>query len=384
MTPGINFKYMVVWLLILAGTILFGTSSPAEDSSAGERWWSLVEQANANEDYASALDYLSRIEQSEPENNQLIQARVSLLNNLGNKYYRERDLSRARYTYLEALEIDPSNFVTLRMLGEIAYFSQRLNDAERYWVKASALKPGDTTLASLLRKLREEKKVEGNLDSSSLANFDIRYHGNDPDYNIYDIQGDLLDAYQEIGYDFNYYPVRSLVVLLYNDTEFSQIRNTPDWVGALYDGKIRLPVRSGQQGMAELKTILWHEYTHALINDAAGNNCPRWLHEGLAQYQQAKVVPIDQGPLDHAADNGILIPLSRLDRAFGFDQSAGRARLAYAQAYSITNYLLEKYGFWKMNVILQELKKGRGWIELLEDELLMPIEDLEKEWRDTI
>jgi len=379
---------MKCYMILILASVIIIISLPVDglagDDSAVETWWKLVERANANEDYVSALDYLSRIEQSEPDNLDLAKARVSLLNNLGNKYYREREISRARYTFLEAMEIDPANFVTLRMLGEIAYFSQRLNDAKRYWEEALTIRPGDQSLSALLQKLKKEKIVEGKLDSSSLANFDIRYHGNNSNYNIYNIQGDLLEAYQEIGYDFNYYPVRSIVVLLYTGQEFSQIRDTPNWVGALYDGKIRLPGKSNQLTAAEIKNILWHEYTHALINDATGNNCPRWLHEGLAQFQQAKVLPIDQRPLDYAVRHGSLIPLSQLDRAFGFNQSADKARLAYAQAYSLTNYLIERYGFWKINVILQELKKGRGWRDVFEEELLISGPELEREWREII
>jgi len=378
-------KFSMILILIF---IIYLFSLPVDgwagDDAPGQAWWKLVERANANEDYVSALDYLSRIEKNEPDNPDLIKARVSLLNNLGNKYYRERELSRARYAFLEALEIDPVNFITLRMLGEIAYFSQRLNDAKRYWDDALAIKPDDQSLIALLRKLEKENEVEGKLESSSLANFDIRYHGNDSNYNVYDIQGDLLEAYQEVGYDFNYYPVRSIVVLLYTGPEFSQIRNTPNWVGALYDGKIRLPVKGEQPEGASIKTILWHEYTHALINDATGSNCPRWLHEGLAQYQQAKVAPIDQSPLEYALRNGDMIPLSQLDRAFGFNQSAAKARLAYAQAYSLTEYLVEKYGFWKINVILREMKRGRGWRDVIEDEFLVPVPELEKEWKETL
>ena len=354
------------------------------DDPSGETWWQLVERANRNEEYVSALDYLSRIEINQPDNPELARARVTILNNLGNKYYQEGDIARARDVFLEALEIDPANFVTLRMLGEISYFSQHLDDAERYWKEALAVKAGDPSLRAQLTKLNKEKKVEGKLNSSSLANFDIRYHGGDSSYDIYDIQSNLLEAYQEIGYDFNYYPIGSIVVLLYTGEEFSRLRDAPHWVGALNDGKIRLPVRSDQLDGDEIKAILWHEYTHSLIKDETNNNCPRWLHEGLAQHEQAKVIPVDVSPLDGAIRQGKLIPLSQLDRAFGFDQSGGAARLAYAEAYSLTEYLLEKYGFWKINVILQELKKGRGWRDVFEEELLMPVSELEKEWREAI
>ncbi|MEA1928167.1 MAG: peptidase MA family metallohydrolase [Candidatus Auribacterota bacterium] len=373
-------KYPGILILSVFFLILLPGNSPGEESV----WWELVEQANRNGDYGSALDYLSRMEMKDPHTRELARVKVSLLNRLGNKYYRERDIPRARDTFLEALYIDPANFVTLRMLGEIAYFTQNLEEAGRYWEEALSLQPDDSTLKTLLNKLKKEKKVEGGMDSSSLANFDIRYHGGDPNYNIYDIQGNLLEAYQEIGYDFNYYPTSSIVVLLYTKDEFSRLRNTPNWVGALYDGKIRLPIPGDELDAAEIKNILWHEYTHSLINDETGNNCPRWLHEGLAQYQQAKIIPVDQRVLDYALRDDRLIPLARLDRAFGFNQSRDKVRLAYAQAYSLTSYLIERYGFWRINVILQSLKKGRGWKQVFEEELLLPVRELENEWREAI
>lgn len=379
---GINYKILLTVLFTLP--FLCGEWVSSAETSSIERWWSLVEEANAKEDYINALDYLRRIEDINPYNPEVSRAKVILLNNLGNKYYRERDLSRARDVFLEAIQIEPDNFITLRMLGEIAYFSQHMDDAERYWNEALLLHPEDHTLNNLISKLKKENDIERNLESTSLANFDIRYHNSDPTYNIYNIQGALLEAYQEIGYDFNYYPVRSIVVLLYRGDEFAKIRNTPNWVGAIYDGKIRLPIMDDKLDETDIKSILWHEYTHALINDATNNNCPRWLHEGLAQYEQAKIIPIDMSPLDFAVRHDIIIPLSQLDQSFEFTQSGDKARLAYAQAYSLTEYILAKYGFWKLNVIFQELKRGRDWKIVLEEELLMPISELEDEWEASI
>ncbi|MDP8215360.1 MAG: tetratricopeptide repeat protein [Candidatus Euphemobacter frigidus] len=368
-------------VLTLVGIALLVMHQGAAPGYADEQsWQKLIEEAVANGDYAAALDYLSRLEIDQPDNPELKKARVQLLNSLGNSYYRDRDLSRARDTFLEALDLNPRNYLTLMMLGEIAYYSQRLDEARRYWEAARNLRPGDPRIVDRLRKLSKEEAIESKLDASQLANFDIRFHARAPGYKVYDIESYLLEAYQEIGYDFNYYPVRSIVVLLYTAHEFSKLRDTPYWVGALYDGKIRLPVSGERLSAADIKKILWHEYTHALINDETGNNCPRWLHEGLAQCQEAKVVPVDEGPLRYALRHDGLIPLSQLDRAFGFDQPPRQVHLAYAQAYSLVDYLIQRYGFWRINVILGELKKGKNWKLVFEDELLMPISELEKEW----
>ncbi|MDP8235821.1 MAG: peptidase MA family metallohydrolase [Candidatus Erginobacter occultus] len=356
----------------------------SSSGAAGTKWAELVERAAERGDYGSALDYLRRLEVREPDNPSLREARIGLLKALGNQYYRKGDFRRARETYLEALDIAPENFGVLRMLGEIAYFSQRLEDAATYWNEALALQPGDRELARLLKKLNNESAVEAELDASSLANFDIRYTSRSEAYHIKEIENWLMEAYREIGYDFNYYPPTPVVVLLYTREEFARIRRTPSWVGALYDGKVRLPVSGDDLSPRDIKKILWHEYTHAVINARTGNNCPRWLHEGLAQYQEAKVDPVDLPDLGQELDRGRLIPLGELDRAFAFDQSVGRVRLAYAQAYSLVGYLINRYGFWRINAILEELGKGKGWRAVFENEFLFPVSDLEEEWQGKI
>lgn len=369
------FRRILILVVLVLG--LAPGVSPA-GPSAGEKWAELVEQAAAREEYGLALDYLRRLESQEPDNLSLRRARVQLLKALGAQYYRDRNFLRAQETYLQTLDLDPENFHALRTLGEIAYFSQRLEAAADYWNEALALKPGDRELARLLAQLKEESAVESGLDASILANFDIRYTSRSPAYHIKEIENWLMEAYREIGYDFNYYPDRPVVVLLYTPEEFSRVRTAPAWVGALYDGKVRLPVRGEDHSPREIKKILWHEYTHAVINDICGNNCPRWLHEGLAQYQEAKIEPVDLPDLGRDPDR--LIPLHELDRAFGFDQNPARVRLAYGQAYSLVGYLINRYGFWRINVILRELKKETAWPQAFEDELLFPVSDLEREW----
>ncbi len=350
--------------------------------SPGEKWAQLIEQASARGEYGLALDYLSRLESCEPSNPSLRPARIELLQSLGARYYQDRDFLRARETYLQALDLDPRNFGVLKMLGEIAYYSQELEEAADYWSEALNLQSGDRELSRLLKQLRREAAVESGLDASVLANFDIRYTSSSNSYHIKEIEDWLMEAYREIGYDFKYYPGRPVVVLLYTPEEFSRVRSTPSWVGALYDGKVRLPVSGDHLSPRDIKKILWHEYTHAVINDITANNCPRWLHEGLAQYQEFKVDPAGVPELDRRPDR--LIPLDQLDRAFGFDQDPGRVSRAYQQAYSLVDYLLGRYGFWRLNTIFEELRRGTPWRAAFEQELLLPVADLEREWLEEI
>ena len=52
----------------------------------------------------------------------------------------------------------------------------------------------------------------------------------------------LEDAYAELGSELAYYPDVRVPVLLYSHKDFAAVTNSPDWAGAVYDGKIRLPL----------------------------------------------------------------------------------------------------------------------------------------------
>ena len=370
-----------LWLVVASLALCLSIPPAPVGGEEAADWNKLLEKAVREERYGQALDYLGRIEVKQPGDPSIRIAKIQLLTQLGRQLYREKKYSQARDILLDALDLNPANYAALVTLGEIAYYTQRLEKAEDYWTQALALRPGDQRIAGLLKRLRKEQAVEGKLNFSNLANFDIRFHAGDKDYDIYDIQSYLLEAYREIGYDFGFYPSRSLVVILYTKEEFDRLRSTPRWVGGIYDGRIRLPVKSGGLSSSVFKKILWHEYTHALIHDLAGDNCPTWLHEGLAQHEEAKVAPVDQRAFETALEKGTLLSLSALNGAFAFSQPPETVNLAYAQAYSLTDYLIRKYGFWRINLILKRIKEGANWKKAFRDELIMTVPEIEREWR---
>lgn len=375
-------KYHRWQFLLLWGVCLF--CRPAGSAGAGEGTWrSLSREAARKGDYGRALEYWERLSPEGGDSDYDRSVKVVLLVNYAQALYRRNEYDRARDRLREALVLDPRNFKALMLRGRIEYYSQRLEEAAAFWEKGLAVRPGDRELAERLKQLKKELKVEPNLDRSGLANFDIRFHRGG-EYVIYDIQGYLLEAYREIGYDFKYYPGGPLVVILYSGEEFARLRTSPRWVGGIYDGKIRLPVRTGELRGIDFKTILWHEYTHALIHDLTGNRCPTWLNEGLAQYEQAKVAPLDLEKLFAAADDEELIPLARLNQEFGFNRPPDRVRLAYLEAYSLTDYLIRKYGFWRVNSLLARLRKGDRWEKVLAEELFLTVNQLESAWQRTL
>ena len=55
----------------------------------------------------------------------------------------------------------------------------------------------------------------------------------------------------------------------------------PGWVGALNDGRIRVPVQGLTSLTQELSRVLKHELTHSFIRQKTHGHAPMWIQEGL-------------------------------------------------------------------------------------------------------
>ncbi len=351
-------------------------------ASAAPSWKDLSDRAAEAGDYALALDYLSRLEIAAPGDPLLRARRADLLTAYGVSLYRAKRPLEAESALRDALALDPRNPDALAVLGRIAYDSQRLEEAESFWRSSLSLR-ADPDLAERLRLLAREARVENGLTPSRAANFEIRFRPDAPEYNVHDIQAYLLEAQTAVGGDFMYYPSRPIVVIMYTRSEFDSLRSSPSWLGGLYDGKIRLPVPAGGLSGEEFKKILWHEYTHALLHDLSANRCPRWLQEGLAQYEEAKISPPALDRLDAAGRSGGIIPLSALSSALEMGSRPETVALAYAESFALTDHIVRAYGLFRINQLLQRLGRGEEWEAAFRTEIGRGADEVYADWRET-
>jgi len=75
---------------------------------------------------------------------------------------------------------------------------------------------------------------------------------------------------------------------LYTQQAFADITQAPAWVGALNDGRIRVPVQGLSNLTPELSRVLRHELTHSFIQQKTRGRAPTWIQEGLAQWMEGK------------------------------------------------------------------------------------------------
>ena len=94
--------------------------------------------------------------------------------------------------------------------------------------------------------------------------------------------------FSAIESELNFTPPDSIGVVLYTQQAFADITRAPGWVGALNDGRIRVPVQGLSGVTPELSRVLKHELTHSFVGQKTRGRAPTWIQEGLAQWMEGK------------------------------------------------------------------------------------------------
>ena len=310
--------------------------------------------------------------------------------NLANLYVNQASQEYEHHQANEALELlekavalNPDVVQAYILQGKIQYEQQKLKEAKAAWQRAVKLDPTQTELARRLAQVTQELPVESKFARLSQAFFDVRYEEGLDRPAGYDIQDDLLEARRLVGSDFAYWPKHKIVVLIYSAESFRALRQeTPEWVAGQFDGKIRVPLPNTRLDQATVKQILFHEYTHAVIQDLTNGKCPTWFNEGLAEYEGAKDQPRSLRKLTKASSEGRLVPWDQLSVQFSTSLPVDEVKLGYEQSHSIVLFLVERYGFWRIRRLLKAVGDGRPWEVVFAEELHTKLSRLEAGWRE--
>ena len=256
-----------------------------------------------------------------------------------------------------------------------------MEEARSLWQRALEANPDSPLAKERLEKLKNEAAVESDFKQVEGLNFDIRFDKNAEGYDAYDIKDYLREAYRDIGKDLGYYPQHMITVLVYSEnTAQKALPHMPEWSEGIFDGKIRLPALKGDIDEKRLRAILWHEYTHAVIYDLALGNCPAWLNEGIAVYEEAKYAALDMKLLRDAYLENRLLSVQGLLASFADIKERDMAALAYLQAYTMMEYFIDRYGFWYLARLLESIKNQKDIDRSMKEILLITTEEFEREW----
>ncbi len=245
----------------------------------------------------------------------------------------------------EGLILDPEYAGLHEALGVLLDRDERVEDALREYRRAFELAPSDRLRDRILRAERE-LAASRHYDFAVSSHFQLRYDG-DVDVDLANRILELLERLHGTLTDkYRYTPLAAIVVQLLPREAFRAVTLSPEWVGGVYDGKIRVPLGGLTRVGPATERLLAHELTHAIVHSKSRGAAPRWLHEGLAQLAEGRSLT--------AADAQALRTL--LDGAPEARWSAIPFR--YDLALGLTRSLVERQGFDSLVEVLDQLAQG--------------------------
>lgn len=188
----------------------------------------------------------------------------------------------------------------------------------------------------------------------------------------------LEEAYFKVGSDFGHYPEQRMEALLYSKEAFRDITRSPSWAGAIYDGRIKLPVGGVTGNTSALEKVIFHEYAHAVVKELSGGRAPVWLNEGIAQYEEGQSSAQYARALSQLASRGTL-SLRPLEGSF-MRLRAQEAQIAYMLSLSATEYIIREFGLFSVRSLLERLGEGMALEDAIYASLGVSYEELEKDW----
>ena len=298
---------------------------------------------------------------------------------LGRSLFHLKEYDSSEKELQRTIQLQPTRHpVAYVYLGDIAFARNDMQKAKEYWEKAHKLDPSIPGLDQRLAKADHDTKVEKSFIQYDSVHFAVKYEGAERYEAGAVVLSILEDAYRDVGRDLGHYPLGKVQTILYSNEQFREIPGIPGWSGAVYDGRIRLGIGGVTSATPALRSVLYHEYTHAVIRDMTPR-CPVWINEGLAQYFENRKTPPElrtdkshKGPI-----------LANLEMPFR-NLSGQQARLAYMISLSAMEYMIDRYGMMRVRNLLQDLAKYPDTATAIDGALYVSYEQFEKDWRKSI
>ena len=192
----------------------------------------------------------------------------------------------------------------------------------------------------------------------------------------------LDEARGEVGARLGVFPEEPTGVVLYGKAAYVRAHSARfsfQTVG-FFDGRIH--VVSAAHPAGELRTLLFHEYTHAVFREQVGSDRPFWLNEGMAELSeraskgQRGLTRTERATLRRQEEAGRWIPLRRLGPSFG-GLSDGEARLAYLEASAAAAWIDDHTDRAARAALIGLLGQGRSIDEALRSVLALDTDALD-------
>lgn len=253
---------------------------------------------------------------------------------------------------LDGLMRHPEAAELHEILGVLRDREERVDDALASWRQAFRLQPSDRVRERIVKAERELAAGRAYAYSAA-AHFTVRYDGALDQDLVATLTDFLEDRFSDLTRAYRHAPSQPITVLLYARQAFRDVTQAGSEVAGLFDGKIRVPMGGLKSFDRDAERVLTHELTHAIVQSKSRGNCPRWLHEGLAQIAEGR-------PL-RRADAAALAATVRADAPATWPDAA----FTYPAALSLTRFLEARRDFDLLVSLLARLGDGEGFDDAL-------------------
>ncbi|MBI3397656.1 MAG: tetratricopeptide repeat protein [Deltaproteobacteria bacterium] len=281
--------------------------------------------------------------------------------------------------YIEKKSGDFYNRELLFSLAEAFLKKGSRETATLYLEKLINIDPYNNEARRRLALLKKENQTEEGFQKKEGSHFTVKFEGGENSDIGHMISIIMEEAYVKVGSDIGYYPEDRIEAVLYTQQQFADVTRAPGWAGALYDGRIKIPVGGTTNRTNLLEKVLFHEYAHALVHRLSYGKAPVWLNEGLAQHEEGAVNENINQVLAIVAKLEKAPPLRVFEGSFmGFNGT--QVMIAYSVSLSATEYIINEFGMSAVKRILENVGAGKSMEEAISSSIYISYEDLQKNW----
>lgn len=281
-----------------------------------------------------------------PQNN-------GLLLNLALLYLQQSQFTAALDPLERARRTSPDSPDVAKLMGWAYYGANKMDQAIEEWKRAEQLRP-DPQVEQALAKVERDKAEEESYREGETDHFDLKYYGGATPDLARGILRALEDDFRDLESQLDYTPPEQIAVILYTQQAFADITRAPGWVGALNDGRLRIPVQGLTQVTPDLARVLKHELTHSFVGQKSHGRAPTWLQEGIAQWMEGRRSTSTAGGLVEAAAQGEVPPLATMEGSW-MSLSGNSAAFAYAWSLAVVESIIDAGGVSDVSRLLDRI-----------------------------
>lgn len=232
-------------------------------------------------------------------------------------------------------------------LAGILYEQERYDDCIEY---VESLGYESNELDFLKQKSELLKQEMATLGLERSAHFRLEFEGRPSRRDVTEALAVLEVAYDSLCRLFGFSPENKMHLVLYQSAEYQGIGPRPDWVGAVYDGKLRVPVNVMEYPQV-YRPMFFHELTHAFVRAMTRAKVPLWVNEGIAQV-------IDASRSNKPRPSGGVPSLDALTEPFVKEADRGSAEKLYWYSERMVRQMLNRNGsFENFREFVQSLRR---------------------------